>query len=104
MSTPRPIDLSDEMMVLLRASQIADGSRVCKRTGSVEYTLKHELVLYQNQSSIERKEPTRIQGCFLVGERGSISQVDSDTPLMWIVLPEDLYIFLDEVIDPPEDK
>lgn len=86
------------MRVLLPASMIPDGATVRKRTGESCYVLRHNLTLYQNQSK-EHVQPIVVEGYFLCGDRGNISQIREDLLIHWEVTVEELYDFLREAIE-----
>ena len=91
----------DELKIVLPASNIPDGAVVTKKTGAVKYTLKHKLVVYQNQTTdLNNPSPAiNIDGYFLIGSQGSINQIPPETELIWVVNAEDFYIDLGEMLN-----
>lgn len=77
------IDINEEteLAVLLPAALIPDMSECTKRTGEQRYTLKHTITVYQADKSM----PLNLEGSFLMGPRGSVTQVKPDTLLLWYV-------------------
>jgi hypothetical protein len=75
----------DIVRVILPAEMIPDQARVSKVKGEVGYVLRHNLTLYSSA-----KEPVKIEGYFLIGDRGDINQVEPGKQLCWLVTAEDL--------------
>jgi len=75
----------DTLKVILPAEMIPDQARVTKIKGENGYVLRHNLILYSSG-----KEPVKIEGFFLIGDRGDINQVDPGKQLCWCVVAEDL--------------
>lgn len=64
--------------ILVQAQYVPDRSEVTKRTGTKGYTLRRNLTLY---SDTKGEKPTTIEGLFLVGSVGDITQIKPDTLL-----------------------
>lgn len=75
----------DQLLILLPAHKIPDGSTVRKRNGEVDYTLRRNLKVY-----LTEKSPFEITGYFLVGVRGDINQVEEGRYLHWVTTAEDM--------------
>lgn len=86
----------DMLLVLLPAKMIPHDATVTKRTGEVQYTLKHKLTMYgiPPEGSKIPAPPTIVDGFFVVGLQGSINQVKPETLLHWHVTAEDLLMAL----------
>jgi hypothetical protein len=82
----------DPIRVLLPARMIPHDATVSKRTGELEYTLKHKLTMYCLAPETSRipAPPIIVDGVFVVGSKGSINQVEPETMLHWHVTAEDL--------------
>jgi hypothetical protein len=104
-----PTDVRQELQpgttlgLILRASAIPDGSTVTKKTGRAEYVLRHNLAVYR-PDSLGGPVPLEVKGCFLVGPRGSVNQIEPGTELLWLISVVELHDLLSFVVDPPEDK
>lgn len=88
--------------LLLPARLIPDGSKVTKRTGQVEYVIRHKLTVFQNQDPKSNVPPIEIEGTFLVGSRGDISQINPETMLLWWGTARDVRDQLTDIVDDEE--
>lgn len=91
------------LKVIIPAGYLPDGAIVTRPTGSVEYTVRHQIKVYN-----EKGEPQNIGvdggGVYLVGPRGAINVVPFDREVAW---EEDLHWmleFLQEIADAEEDQ
>lgn len=75
-----------EIGVLLCAEDIPDEAVVTKVKGETLYVLKHRLKVYTH---LENKEPLVLDGLFLIGDRGSVTQVKPSQVLVWRTSAED---------------
>lgn len=78
----------DAVMVLLPAHKIPDGAIISRRTGDYRYTLRHGVTVYPVPKTDAK--PLKIDGFFVVNERGDINQVTPDTLLHWNTTAEGL--------------
>lgn len=79
----------DPIRVLLPAASIPGGSRVTKRSGEQQFTLRHKIKVYRGE--IDKKLlPLEIEGIFLIGDGGLINQVKEDTLLHWNTTAKEL--------------
>jgi hypothetical protein len=76
----------DEIELILPASAIPDKAKVRKISGVMWYVLSHDILVYRAAGD----RPLSIAGSFLMGERGSINQVEPTTRLVWIINAEEL--------------
>ncbi len=82
----------DLVRVLLPARMIPDKATVSKRTGEEQFALCHTLKVYPDSAdkTIVDCKPLEIEGFFLVGARGGVTQVAADKLLHWVVAAETL--------------
>lgn len=91
----------DNLDILMLAGTVPHGSTVRKRTGEKAYTLRHNLVVYQDQKS--DTPPMTINGLFIVDERGNINQIAPDKIVCWSVAAQDLVrMLVDDWEGPPQ--
>lgn len=76
----------DVLFILLQACKIPDRAHVRKRTGEQEFVLVRNITLYQSKKGIQ---PVKIEGYFLMNERGDVTQINSAQFLHWRVAAED---------------
>lgn len=74
------------LRVLLHASEIPDGAAVSKRTGDKLYTLRHNVVFWDEKGV----KQTVVEGFFIVDTQGNINQVKPLTMLHWNITADDL--------------
>jgi hypothetical protein len=96
MTNPRPyptpkISNDSILSLVLRADFIPDGAIVTKKTGAVTFVLRHGLTVYTDTKG---EQPMKIDGVFLLNDRGQINQIKPETLLGWSQRAEDLYEWL----------
>ena len=94
----------DQVSILIKASDIPDRATVTKKTGTHPLTISHGLTVY---SDTKGEKPLKIDGVFLLGDRGSITQIKPDTLLAMHMSAGDLHDWLEgnvEDLDPDWNK
>jgi hypothetical protein len=81
----------DTLRVVLRAGDVPNHATVSKVRGETKFTLVHNLKVYPyNPPKGESPTPMVVEGIFMLGPRGGVTQVRPDQQLCWMVTAEDL--------------
>ncbi len=90
--------------VLLPAGDIPDGATVTKRTGAKEYKLKHKIKIYADKDSGTSAQVLEADGVkYLTGD-GAINAISDKVVLIWKTTTGELHQFLEDMLNPEEDK
>jgi len=88
-----------EIVVLMEASKIPNGSTITKKTGEYLYVLKKDITVYYDVSEQPRK-PLTIKSedgmVFLMNKQGDLSCIKGSTKLLWYVESRDLMRYLEK--------
>ena len=93
MMTPM-IDENDTLELLLPAKMIPDGAQVFAIAGSRPFTMRQGLKVYPVPKT--NGDIVDIKGCFIVGDKGTINQVDPDRKFRWEIKADDLVAVLSD--------
>lgn len=81
--------------VILPASEIPLNSIITKRTGQKQYTIKDEILVYDNKG-IHKKIKCENGSRFIFSKDGTINVIDSTMELCWLAENYELVKYLDE--------
>jgi hypothetical protein len=93
------------LQIIMSAHDIPDGSTITKKTGQKPYVIKSKIKIYAEQKSGLAPQILEAPGVkYLIDDSGNINAVSSEAEVMWHTTTGELLRFLDEFVNPEEDK